>query len=78
MSAQHKISRELQGIAKRLGDDLDRVAGTQVAFSLFVWTEGRSNYISSADRREVIAVLEAHIAGWKQGMPDVPAHEFKS
>lgn len=75
MDAQEKISRELQNIARGLGDVLNDVAGEEVAFSLFVWTKGRSNYINTADRATVIAVLEEHIKGWKAGMPDIPAHE---
>lgn len=77
MSAQDKISRELQNIAGRLRKDIEQVAGQPGAFSLFVWTEGRSNYISTADRETVIAVLEEHIKGWKAGMPDIPAHEVR-
>lgn len=77
MSAALKVSRELQQIAQRLDGDLERVAGTRVGFTLFVWTDGRSNYISTADRAEMIAVLEQHIAGWKQGAADMPAHEVQ-
>lgn len=77
MSAQEKISRNLPSIADRLRADIEKVAGQSVAFSLFVWTDGRSNYISTADRETVIAVLEEHIRGWKAGMPDIPAHEVR-
>lgn len=72
-----KVSEHLQAVARELDQRLERIAGKRVAFSLFVWTDGRSNYISTADRSEIIAVMEQMIAGWKQGMPDVPAHEYK-
>jgi hypothetical protein len=70
------VSRALQTVAKELDDRLEKLVGRRVAFSLFVWTRGRSNYISTADRSEVIAVLEQHINGWKAGMPDVQAHRI--
>lgn len=70
------ISRQLQDIAQELEVRLTGIVGHPVAFSLFVWTDGRSNYISSAARAEVVQVLEQHLAGWKAGMPDVPAHEI--
>lgn len=74
--AMTKVSKEAPCIAKRLSDDINQIAGEPVAFSLFIWTEGRCSYISSAtDRAEIIAVLESMIAGWKEGMPDIPAHE---
>lgn len=76
MSAQRKVSRGLRGIAKRLEKDVEKVAGKPCHISLFVWTEGRSNYISTLPREQVIAILEEHIAAWKAGMPDIPAHEI--
>lgn len=76
-SASHKVSRELQTIARELTARLDGVAGESTSWSLFVWTEGRASYIGHyADRAQVIAVLETMIARWKAGMPDVPAHEI--
>lgn len=73
--ASIKVSQELQAIAAELEARLRAVAGTSVGFSLFVWTEGRSNYIANVPRKEVVGVLEAHIQGWKKGAPDVPAHK---
>ena len=76
--AMEAVSRELQRVARDLDADLAEVAGERVAFSLFVWTEGRCSYVSSgAMRSEVIVVLEAMIARWKAGEPDVPAHEAR-
>ena len=75
--AVSKVSKELQAIAAELEKRIDGVAGEHVSFSLFVWTEGRCNYISSAARPEVITVLEAMIAKWKAGMPDIPAHQIQ-
>ena len=78
MNAQERVSRGLPGIAERLAKDIERVAGEPCHVSLFVWTNGRSNYISTLDRPQVIAILEEHIRGWKAGMPDIPAHEYKA
>lgn len=74
MNPSHKVSLELQTIAGEISKRLDDVAEQPVAWSLFVWTDGRASYVASADRAEVILVLEAMIAKWKAGMPDIPAH----
>lgn len=72
------VSRAMQPIAAMLDEEIERVAGEPVAFSLFVWTKGRCSYISSGtDRTQIITVLEAMIARWKAGAPDVPAHLTK-
>jgi len=78
MSAMNRVSAALQDIARRLGDDIERVAGERLRFSLFVWSTPRCSYISTAARAEVIQVLEGMIARWRQGLPDVPAHEMVS
>jgi hypothetical protein len=75
MSDARIVSKQLQSIAADLGVRLEQLTGHRVAFSLFVWTDGRASYISTAARHEVIAVLEQMLAGWRKGMPDVPAHE---
>jgi len=72
-----KISLALQRVCKKLDRELEQIAGQPVALSLFVWTPRRASYISTADRVEVMAVIDAMIAGWKKGMPDIPAHEIK-
>lgn len=75
--AIRKVSLELRAIADELEARIEAVAGERVAFSLFVWTAGRCNYISTAQRPEVIQVLEGMIAGWRKGMPDIPAHKIE-
>jgi hypothetical protein len=71
-----EVSRHLQTIAQELDKRLIDLVGHRVNFSLFVWTQGRSNYISTAARSDVAAVLIEHLKGWAAGMPDVPAHEI--
>lgn len=70
-----RVSRELQAVANELTMRLNGIAGAPVAWSLFVWTDGVANYVANADRKQIIGVLEAMIAKWKEGMPDVPAHK---
>ena len=76
MSDATEVSRHLQAIAQEIDTRLRELVGRRVNFSLFVWTEGRSNYISTADRSDVAAVLTEHLKGWAAGMPDVPAHKI--
>lgn len=70
-----RVSLVLQDIARELDDRIAGVAGVRTPFSLFVWTRPRCSYIATCDRDAVIATLETMIAGWKNGMPDVPAHQ---
>ena len=75
MSDAAEVSKHLQTIAQEIDKRLTDLVGHRVNFSLFVWTEGRSNYISTAKREDVAAVLVEHLNGWAAGMPDVPAHK---
>lgn len=70
------VSRDLQDLARLIDRWLaKRSPDERIAFSLFVWTPKFANYISSADRAQIIDVLEQMIARWKAGMPDIPTHE---
>ncbi len=71
------VSRELQAVAQVLDEELARIAGTRVAFTLLVFTEGRANYISNADRAESVAQLRDLLTYWESGIPDIPAHEVQ-
>lgn len=76
--AVNRVSRRGQKIATRVERLVNDAAGERVAFSLFVWTEGRCTYLSnSPDRAEIKTVLKAIIDGWDDGMPDIPAHEIQ-
>lgn len=75
-SAAVVVSKDLQQIARDLDKAISKSAGQNVSFSLFVWTEGRANYISnSTDRAEIKRALMSIIEGWDAGMPDIPAHK---
>ena len=75
-SAAVRVSKALQGIADWLDDKFTRMTGARVGFSLFVWTEGRANYISNAPRSQVQPALQVILNGWSQGQPDTPAHKI--
>lgn len=75
-----RLSRGLQQIARDLDRALARTAGGTVLFSLIVWSNkpgGRMQYVSNTARPDTIKALEEMIARWKEGMPDVPAHEVQ-
>lgn len=76
LGVSQRVSAQLQGVGRLVATALERAAGRRVDWSLFVWTEGRANYIASADRREVAPVIGSILAGWRRQMPDLPAHEI--
>jgi hypothetical protein len=69
------VSVHLPEVASVTYDALEAIAGRRVDFSLIVWTEGRFQYISTADRSDVKGALLKLLEGWDAGMPDLPAHE---
>lgn len=75
-SPMARVSRELQDVMKELDERLEKIAGTRVAFSIFVYTEGRMNYGGNLDREEALHVIEQWCAAKRAGMPDVPAHKI--
>ena len=51
-----------------------------MGFSLVVFNAepgSRLNYVSNCDRQEVYSALKSLIAGWEDGMPDIPSHEIQ-
>lgn len=68
------VSAALRDIADQVHAQLEQAAGEPVAFSLFVWPDRFASYISTADRGEVIQVLEGMIARWKAGEATPPVH----
>ncbi|RKQ70162.1 hypothetical protein BCL74_2102 [Oceanibaculum indicum] len=71
------LSRKLPEIADMLKREIRAATGRDICFSLVVWTEGRVQYISNAQRPDVIEGYRRLLAGWEAGMPDVPAHEVQ-
>jgi len=69
------VSQQLQALARKLEDDIERIAGQKIGFSLFVYTPERMNYISNVDRKDAERCLETLLESWKGGMPDIPAHK---
>lgn len=75
MSTSMKVSARLQDAARLVDEFLEEAAGERVSFSLIVWTKGTINYVSNAEREDVLMALEEMIARWKAGHPDIPAHK---
>lgn len=74
------ISEAMQALAGSLSAVLEDIAGKPMGFSLIVFNAeagSRMNYVSNCDRQEVINAMESLLAGWKGGMPDIPAHEVQ-
>ena len=61
----------------RLDKDIERAAGERVGFTLLVFTEGRASYISTVQRDVSVQEIKRLLGIWEQGMPDVPAHEYR-
>ncbi len=76
--ASIRLSEHLQGIARVLDEMIEDVAGERVAFTLMIFTPGRASYISTARRDESVREIKHLLSLWDQGMPDVPAHDFKA
>lgn len=74
MTASLSISRELQTIAKELDERLTAIAGKRVAFSLLIWSDDVSNYISTGERKDVIIAMRELLQHWESGAKDIPAH----
>ncbi len=77
MSAANKVNKKLQAIAQALDEELQEAAGERVAFTLLVFTPGRANYISNADRAQSVEQLRDLLKYWESCIPDIPAHEIQ-
>jgi hypothetical protein len=71
-----KVSTVLQAVMEELDACFEKHVGRRVAITLFVWTDGRAQYISSADRAEVRKNITDLFEMWDKGMPDIPSHEI--
>ena len=74
------VSESMQSLADTLNGLLEDIAGKPMGFSLIVFNAeagSRMNYVSNCDRQEVINAMKSLLAGWEQGMLDIPAHEIQ-
>jgi hypothetical protein len=69
------VSLQLQEIAQRLDVDIQRAAGKRVAFTLLVFTDGQTNYVSNAPRGDSVREVKRLLEQWESGMPDIPVHD---
>jgi hypothetical protein len=72
---QIRVSRRLKRIARLLDKELSQAAGVKVPFSLFIWGDGRSQYVANIDRQDAMAVMEETLTRFKRHEPDLgPPH----
>lgn len=72
------ISKILQPLAKDIANCLEEAAEQKIGFSLVVFPiteQANMQYVSNCKRTEVVDALQSLIDGWRQGMPDIPAHK---
>jgi len=74
-SATIKLSKNLKKIAKCLDGKILKIAGKRIAFTLIIFTDNRVSYISTCSRKESIREMETLLKLWREGMPDIKAHE---
>lgn len=71
-----KISEELNSIANRLLVDMEEVTGEQLHFTLLVYTEERTQYVSNVSREDSIDQIEFYLKMLKAGMEPIPLHKL--
>lgn len=75
-----KLSPLLPGVAQGLAEVIEEMAGERVLFALHIFgrgTDGRGQYVSNAERADVIKALRELLDRWeKTGSDDGPLHEF--
>lgn len=74
MSAVIPVSLVLQDLAAGINDVLSSAAGKQVGFVLVLQIDGIAQYVSNAERKDGVELLESLLARWKAGRADIPAH----
>ena len=74
MSAHLRVSLALQGLAQYVDDFLKDRAGERVSYVLMVNVDDVTQYVSNADRKDGIELIESLLARWKVGRADIPAH----
>ena len=78
--AERALSLELQELAAVLESKLERRAGKKMLFSLLIFNEeagSRMQYISNTHRDSVLVAMRSLLSGWREDMPDIPAHEVE-
>ncbi len=74
LGALMAVALQQQQIAEELDARLKHVGGPGLQWSLFIWhpQENATNYLSTADRDEVMRVLGGMVDKWRAGSPPVP------
>jgi len=69
-----RVSLVLQDLAAGINAVLAEAAGEPVAFVLVLQVEGTAQYVSNAERKDGVELIESLLARWKAGRADIPAH----
>ena len=69
-----RLSVSLQGIASQIEDALADAAGERVQWVLIVNADDVAQYVSNADRKSGVELIESLLARWKAERADIPAH----
>lgn len=78
-----EISKMLQSLAVKIGEELEEAGGEPIGFCLVTFpTDAESrkrggfvNYVSNCARTNVIVALAELTEHWKSGARDTPAHK---
>lgn len=76
---ENLVSEELTNLIADLEKRVDEIAGCHmnVALVIFPTEHGRRmSYASNCSRDYVADAFASLLSGWRQGMPDIPAHEY--
>ena len=78
--ADSRASEALQQVAEVVDRMLTDAAGEKIGFSLFIFpvqSHSRASYIGNCDRKEIADAVQKCLDHWRDGMPDIPAHEVQ-
>lgn len=76
-----KASQALQSIASVVDYMLKDAAGQELGFCIFVFpaeSDSRASYIGNCAREETAEAIQKCLDHWRDGMPDIAAHEVQS
>lgn len=80
MSAEIRISKALQVIARQIEDEIERIAGERMGFCLVVMpiereTPSGVSYVSNVDRTDLLDVIDGLSLSMRAKKADIPLHK---
>jgi len=74
LSSSLVLSLAAQKLAAAVDQALTNLTGTRIAYVLVMSADHTAQYVSNADRKEGVAMIEDLLERWKAGRADIPAH----